>query len=147
MDATCFSFWYWRSGGPVKKTTLYVIWFQFWFLFVLCAIPFQSNTSISLFGMGASDLHISGTWKNVPICCDTPKEPKIPGGFLRVCRLFCRFYRTRVRSLHYRLSNGNYELKKKCLKVNIYFVLSQGSLLIPKMGVFLKAHIWGLSFL
>ena len=49
-------------------------------------------------------LHLICTYqereKNVPICCDTPKEPKIPGGFLRVCRLFCRFYRTRVRSLH-----------------------------------------------
>ena len=96
------------------------------FLAFLYYVPSDSNPIqyTSLFGMGASDLHISGTWKNVPICCDTPKEPKIPGGFLRVYRLFCRFYQTRVRSLHYRLSNGNYELKKKCLKVNIYFVLS-----------------------
>ena len=71
------------------------------FLAFLYYVPSDSNPIqyTSLFGMGASDLHISGTWKNVPICCDTPKEPKIPGGFLRVCRLFCRFYRTRVRSL------------------------------------------------
>ena len=24
LVATCFLFWYWKSGGPVKKTTLYI---------------------------------------------------------------------------------------------------------------------------